>query len=455
MKKFALLICSAVLLASCQSSSLVQPTTTNIPNTSSPSSTSSSTATKTPSPIRTITPTPNPLAKYGGDCVFCFLNGQNKLEPIWDASVQGFTYRNDDPREKITIDENFKVNPDENFTFENKIILIKPTRRKDIEVFGTLTIKDSLLIWQQTEYQQTELRVKRGGTLIIENSYSFWGNQYWVNWTYEDGSTVKLDHFIGDPWTSIDGSVNYNASNYSTVKLTLFENLHDTTVHISDAHHVWFELFPPEGNYTISLPEKHQWANWEISDLWANTTIDIENSYIYERDVSISNNTHVTVQDTPSGFSLGWAISKESPGYVNCELENLGEPGNVEGIFYENKTWDLPCNNSSLTVVNSLLQRAWPVTWGYVHLKVSNSFLVDTRNYGAPATMEIYDSTIDIAAAYQGGKIYIENSPVKEAIEVKDSYSVIYGFGVSGGYELLETDGGTYIELDEIGSPWK
>ena len=69
--------------------------------------------------------------------------------------------------------------------------------------------------------------------------------------------------------------------------------------------------------------------------------------------------------------------------------------------------------------------------------------------------MEIYGSTIDIAAAYQGGKMYIENSPIKEAIEVKDSNSIIYGFGVSGSYKLLESDGGTYIELDENGPPWK
>ena len=410
--------------------------------------------TQTPNPTRTPSPTPNPLAQYEGECQFCFIDGSDPLEPVWDDAAQGFTYQETDPREMIVIDENYRVGAGENILIENKIILVQPKRRKNIDVYGTLTIRDSLMIWQQTEYQQTRLAVKRGGTLIIENSFSFWGNQYWVNWEFEDGATVYFDHFVGNPWTTIHGSVNYTAVNLSTVSLTLLDETHDTTVRVSDAHHVWFELFPAAGTHTVTFPEKRKWADWHISELWPNTTVDVENSYIFERDISLSNDTHVTIQDTPDGFSMGWAIYKNTPGYVTCELSNLGEPGNPDGVLYADMTWDLPCNNSSLTVKNSRLQRAWPVTWGYVHLKLSDSFLVDIRNYGGPATMEVYDSTIAIVAAYKGGVVYIENTPIKEAVEVKDSYSVIYGYGVSGGFEVLETDGGRYVEMDEPGPPW-
>jgi hypothetical protein len=204
----------------------------------------------------------------------------------------------------------------------------------------------------------------------------------------------------------------------------------------------------------MTLPEKRVWADWNISDLWPNTTINVNNSYIYERDVSLGQDSHVTIQDTPSGFGLGWEIYKDTPGYVNCELKNLGEPYQ-NNTFYEDKTWDLPCNNSSLQIKNSLLMRAWPLTRGYVHLKIFDSSLVDPRNFGAPATFEIYDSTIDIIAAYKGGRVYIENSQIKNAIEVKDLNSAIYGFGATGTYELLESDGGVYIKLDESGPPWK
>ncbi len=380
----------------------------------------------------------SPLAKYEGECQFCFLDGEGPLAPVQLSTSYGFTYRSGDPREIITLDENYQVQAGENITFDNKIILIKPIQRKDIEVFGTLTIKNSLMIWQQTDYEQTHLRVKRGGTLIIKDSYSFWGNSYWVNWDFEDGSTIKFDHFVGDPWTTIRGSVNYTAINYSTVKLTLLQITHDTKVQISNAHQVWFEVFPPEGTYTFTLPAKRQWADWNISDLWPNTTVEVKDSYIYERDISLNPNTHVTVQDTPSGFGLGWTIHKDSPGYVDCELKNVGEPGtgNENGKLYEDMTWDLPCINSSLTLKNSRLEKVWPYVWGSVHLKVYDSNLADTGNSGTLGTLEIYNSTIDEVFADTGGRVYVENSSISGVLDVKDLNSVVYGFGVTGPYEL-------------------
>ncbi len=252
--------------------------------------------------------------------------------------------------------------------------------------------------------------------------------------------------------------MNYSAVNYSTVKITFPRELHDSTIRVSDAHHVWFELFPPAGTHEITFPEKRQWTDWTI-DMWPNTTVEVERSYLYERDASISDDTHISVVDTPSGFSLGWAIGDSVSGKVNCELRDVGNPDDDDGVSYEHKIWDLPCNNSSLTVKNSLLQRAWPVTWGQVSLVIKNSNLVDPRVFGGPATMEIYDSTIDHIAAYQEGRIYIENSRIRYDIQVNDSNSAIYGFQVSQRdqsreIEISEAHGGVYIELDEPGPPW-
>ncbi len=415
----------------------------------------------TPQPITAPQPEPesDPLSIYEGDCVFCFVDESDPSMPVWDMELQGYTHQPDDPREQIVIDETFVVGPGEEVFFENQIIWVRPDQRQDIEVYGKLVIRDSLLLWDQTEHQQTRLRIKNGGELIIEDSFSFWNNQYWVNWEFEDGATVYYDHFVGDPWTSIQGSVDYTAVNYSTVKLTLLRETKDTMIEVSDSHHVYLELFPAAGEYEISFPEKRQWADWELSDLWPNTIVNVRDSYLYERDVSISNDTHITVLDTPSGFSLGWAIGNSSPGFIDCELSDLGDPYNDDGVFYENMVWDLPCNNSSLTVRNSVLQRAWPVTWGNVHLRINHSNLVDPRNYGGPATLEIYDSTIDHIAAYRKGKVYIENSEIRYDIEVKDSNSAIYGYRISArdedrSIEILELDGGTYVELESSGPPW-
>ena len=69
------------------------------------------------------------------------------------------------------------------------------------------------------------------------------------------------------------------------------------------------------------------------------------------------------------------------------------------------------------------------------------------------------DSTIDHIAAYREGKVYIENSEIRYDIEVKDKNSVIYGYEISArdedrSIEILEVDGGTYVELGSSGLPW-
>ena len=399
----------------------------------------------------------SPLAKYEGECQYCFLDQEGPSAPVPLSNTYGFTYRSGDPREKITLDENFTVNAGENVEFDNKIILIKPVQRKDIEVFGTLTIKDSLLIWLQTDDDQTELRIKRGGTLIMKDSYSFWGNSYGVSWDYENGSTVFLDHFIGDPWTTINGSVNYTAINYSTVKLTFLQDTYDTKVQIANAHLVWFELFPPEGTYKFELPAKHQWEDWNISSLWPDTTVEVKDSNIYEEDLSLNPNTHVTIQDSPGGVGIGWMIHKATPGYVDCELKNMGEPGsgNENGKLYANMTWDLPCINSSLTLMNTRLEKVWPHVWGYVHVKVFNSNMAETENTGSLGTLEIYDSAMDGVYADGGGRIYLENSSVAYTIDVRDQNSVVYGYGVTGSCQFVTSAGGAYIPLEKPGSPWQ
>jgi hypothetical protein len=400
----------------------------------------------------------DPLSIYEG-YVFGFVDGSDPLEPLWSEKIGAFIPRHDDTREQLTLDETFTVAAGEEVVFENQIVWVRPNRRQDIEVYGTLLVKDSILFWDQTEHQQTRLRIKDGGQLRIEDSYVFQSNSFWLNWEYESGSTIYLDGFVGQPWTSIHGSVDYTAINYSTVSISFQESTNDSVVEISDAHHVWVELIPSDGRYDITFPEKRQWVDWQLPSMWPNTTVAITHSYLYERDISLTNNTHVTVSDTPSGFGLGWGISKISPGFVDCELRGLGNPEDDEGVFYEYMVWDLPCNNSSLTVKNSLLQRVWPVTWGQVHLKIYDSNLVDPRNFGGPATMEIYDSTIDFIAAYQGGRVYIENSMIRYDIEVKDPGSTIYSYGVSRRDEdidnrTIEVNGGVYTELESPGPPW-
>ena len=398
------------------------------------------------------------LSKYEGDCFFCWVNGQKEGMPVQNNN-NGFMPDNDDYREEIVLDENFTVSPNENIVLENKIIWVKPTSTKNIEIFGTLTIKDSLMLWEQTEHHQTRLVMMNGSFLNIQNSYAFSANEHWFNWDYMNGSEIVLDGFVGDAWTSIYGSVDYLSKNYSTTWITILLDVEGSNIEIVDSHNVSLELYIPHNvTKTLTLPETQQWIDWDIDNIWPNTLIKISNSYLSSTAIGLSNNTHLTIKDMSYGFSLGWLFKKDDPGFIDCELSGLGSPGNDNGILYINKKWDPKCNNSSLTIINSKLIDAWPSCMGNVHLKVDNSNLVDPRNFSAPATYEIYNSTIDHVAAYDGGQVYLENVLLKHDIEVKGDNSYIYGYNVikssSEEYKIIESNGGSYIELNVPGIPW-
>lgn len=397
---------------------------------------------------------------YEGDNPFAFVDGSEPDMPIWDRTKRGWIPQPSDAREQIEWDQRFAVAPGEEVTVENKIVWVRPTARENIEIAGTLRIRNSLLIWDQTEHQQCRFKVQSSGTLDIKDSYSFWGNQYWVNWDFKDGATVIYDRFVGDPWTAALGQIDLSATNFSTIKLTLLNQVHDSSIQIADAHHVWIEIFPPENStIDITFPEKRRWHDWQLDTIWPNTAISLFDSYVYERDISLPNGCNALVRDTPSGFSLGWSISYFGSGYIDAEIDNLGNPNIDGGVFYADKAWTIPSNGSSLRIINSKFQRAWPVTFGRVHLVVRNSNLVDPRVFDGQATYEIYDSTIDHFAAYRGAQCYLENCAIRYDIEIKDPGTVIYGYGItnrnmSSPFKIIEVDGGKYQELATPGRPW-
>ena len=70
----------------------------------------SSTAEPSPASSPTPSPTSDPRVKYEGDGGSRSLdNGEDPWAPVWDAYTAGRTYRPRDPREIITIDENYSV----------------------------------------------------------------------------------------------------------------------------------------------------------------------------------------------------------------------------------------------------------------------------------------------------------------------------------------------------------
>jgi hypothetical protein len=262
----------------------------------------------------------------------------------------------------------------------------------------------------------------------------------------------------------MSGRVDYRAVNASTANMTIF-GVHDGTITISDAHDVWFELFPAAGTYDFSLPRAHSWQSLHLPQLWSSVAPDITNSWIQRIDVSLNTGVHVTLRDGVDGLGVGWDIHKDTPGYVTCEIRGLGTPGadplKDTGTLYQDKTWDLPCNGSSLRLINTRLLNAWPNASASVHLKVYDSELVDPRNQGFGTdrpTYEIYNSTITLAAVTNGGWMYLENVSVVQDLQVNGAASTIWGYNVQrsggGSPQVSQESGGRFIQLSQPGIPW-
>jgi len=398
-----------------------------------------------------------------------WFDGSEPGMPVWDSNAGAFRPQKTDKRKQIFINERFVVPKGKTKTFYNKIVWMraKSDKEDDLEVYGKLRFINCLILWDQKFPRQNELRIKKGGSLFIKNSYAVIANSNWVYWEFESGSKVEFNRFASQYWTTIHGSVRYTAKNFSTAWLTFLPSTKNSRVVILNAHSVYFEIFPPGGSkFTIRFPKKKKWENWSLNSVWPKTKVIVRNSYIWENDISLSNNVHATVKNSTEGFNIGWAVwEDDQDGPVNCILKGLGNPKNKKGTgtYYRRKVWRLPCNNSSLTVINSKLDTAWPNIWTEGTFKIYNSNLHEIM-FGGGAKMEIYNSTLTFGKPTgDGSGLYLHNVKIRRDDRAAGLFPTdlakIYGYKVRAEkrgdkVKIVETDGGKYIKLTSPGPPW-
>ncbi|MFV0575467.1 MAG: hypothetical protein ACK5NC_08690 [Vibrio sp.] len=387
--------------------------------------------------------------------------------PQWNQSLNngtgGYEPKAEDSREVVVLDDTFKVDAGEEKHFENKIIYIRATDDQihKLVINGTLSFTNCLLLWDQNVEEQLPFYVTGLGQLTLTNSYAFSHTGSWIAWKFTGSSIVNLDHFQGTPWTTITDQVEYSATNYSTVHMTILNATNGASVKVDQSHSVWLEIYPMSGDSSIELSKNNIWNDLNLDQMWANTTFDIEDSYIYEQDIALRADVNLTVENATDGFGLGWEVSKDS--FVGlsdenqCLFDGLGDPaGRGMGAVLEDKEWQ--CGNSSLHIVNSKILTAWPDLSDDVNLTVTNSYLVDPRMYGQNlsnvGTYTIKDSTAEAPMALTGGKMYLENVKILNTLNVNGANSLIQGYKVTSfdpqtPYTLNTSDGGVYQELTE------
>ena len=383
--------------------------------------------------------------------------------------IGGKFYKLDaDDREIVNIDHNFKVLRGETVEFDSKIIIMSASNRlkKEMNIYGNLIIRNSILIWEQEYNQQVELVVKNGGSLRIVNSYADASGAGWWNWTYETGSKIYYERFHSAVWTTAAGSnIQYEANDFSWTRLTFLEGVNNSSFLINDALVLDLEIFTPKrSKISASVPPEGAVVDWELHNFYKNTTLDVNSSRATRIDLTLTEGTDLTLSDYDGG-NIGLIIDRTNKRRETCIIEGFGDPLAPEvGIRVEEKSWNFECIRSKLTLVNSRAVGIWPTIWGNVDLVVENSRLIDPGNLGCGANFIIRDSLVDLfrtrTGCDEGARSYIANSTVNQAVESSGSNVKVWLYntkilGHYTPYKTLETDGAKIIEVYQDKVPWR
>ena len=373
-----------------------------------------------------------------------------------------------DTREQLVIDENFKVSRGEHIVIEDKIILMIASgdQEKNIEVFGDLEIRNSVILWEQKFNQQVRLVVKNGGNLQIYNSYGFASVHGWWNWDFESGSTIMLDRAFIDAWTTADGRVNYSAQNFSQTRLTLMDSLRSSKVIVRESIRTDLELFTPRGTRaTFSVPPSREVVDWKVTTLYSSSLIELTNSKIGRIDVTVTNDSDITLVNYIDG-QIGLSIDGGQNRRKTCSIDGFGDPRSMRGLRVESKTWEIDCNNSSVTFVNSNVVGFWFALWGNVELEVTRSRLIDITNAGCRSDLIIRDSTVDLLrndsrdwCGNYSARTFVVNSEIKQGVDASGERSNVWLYNTvvksEGRDEALTARNGARITRTDSNSlPW-
>ena len=401
--------------------------------------------------------------------------------PQWDSSGKVSPGRSDN-REIVIINENFKVDRGETVIFNNKIVkmIASGESQSQIVVKGNLVFENSLIIWDQKFNRQVELNVASGGFLTIKNSFGWAsGPANWWSWNYTNGSKILLDRAYIDVWTTGRGSIDFTARNFSLARITLFDDIRNSKIRVEDSPAVDFELFTPQGSeIDISVPPGDSWVNWELNDFFPNTSIQILDSRIALIALTLNNRSDLTLRNN-NDVLLGMNIVGGEGKRRSCEIDNFGIPfvpdrvgsndgSNNQGEFVQYRKFDIDCNNSSFTAINSRLVGFFFHIQGNLDLLVTNSRLVDPTNGGCGANVIIRNSTLNLLRTWSGncgnqsdsGRSYIANSEIRMGVDAQGSRANVWLWNTKiGGMGYSETglvaiDGAKISQIQEDHRPW-
>ena len=191
-------------------------------------------------------------------------------------------------------------------------------------------------------------------------------------------------------------------------------------VTIRNSPSVWIELTLPSSSSvsTLTFPRGYV-TQWGLPTGFS-YTVDIYNSVIDKVDPTVSFGSKTVIQNSTL-YGIGWLVGLG--GYQDSGSEILD--GLREGYFADQTfSYTKYGVNTSLRLVNSSVEKWWPMAFGTMELIIRNARLADPGAMNQ-SIYRIQDSRIDSFMASHQSRVYISDTTISWFVTAV-GYSTVY-----------------------------
>jgi hypothetical protein len=307
--------------------------------------------------------------------------------------------------------------------------------------YGTLVIRDSVFIINQTYWGQFEITIDDHGSLVAESSQLESSSKMFGVWANGYASIVVRDDSVSDyQWLIFDSS--YLRVINSTTNWVWVGDSSRTSILNSSINLISFTLIEPS-TFTIQDLKPQYFVSWKLKAT-SSLDLEVEDTTVKGWDLSIWGNAIVTVADSELNVHLGFhdydqispvvTLDGIKPGFYgiwglhnNQSVQNVGYDLTLKNTtvdFWQISVWD----NAKANIVNSV---AHVHSFGEAKVDVGNS-TIQHLHVRENAEVTVINSTITqlLTIRYYHGNLILNNT----LISIGDYNIADSDFHISGNF---------------------
>jgi len=354
--------------------------------------------------------------------------------------------------ENVTTHEgNLVISGTQTFIIENCTYI--QTGNIGVRDSGTLVIRDSVFIVNQTYWGQFEITIDDHGSLVVESSQLESSSRMFGVWANGYASIVVRDDSASDYQWLIFGSSYLRVIN-STTNWVWVGDSSRTSILNSSINLISFTLIEPS-TFTIQDLKPQYFVSWKLNAT-SSLDLEVEDTTVKGWDLSIWGNAMVTVADSELNVHLGFH-----------DYDQISPVVTLDGIkpgFYG--IWDLHNNQSvqnvgyDLTLKNTTVD-FWQISvWDNAKANIVNS--VAHVHSDGEAKVDVENSTIQHLHVREDAEVTVINSAITGILTIRYYHGnlILNNTLISiGDYNIVDSDFDIWgdfngSDLNKAGASW-